>query len=108
LLKKKICFPNINDLAPLSVKDSFDLANLPALVLPEWLKGPNAPFLPYIVDNSINLYWRPVFAQVSMECGQASGVGLGFTYASTGSGICHQMLKRINIPLILLELGQWW
>ena len=81
LAQKENLLPGINDLAPLSVKDSFDLANLPTLVLPEWFKGPNAPLLPYIVDNSINSYWRPVFAQVSMECGQASGVGLGFTYA---------------------------
>ena len=32
------------------------------------------------LDNSINPYWRPVFAQVALECGQASGIGLGFTY----------------------------
>jgi hypothetical protein len=78
--QKEKPLPAIDELSPLSVKDSFDLVNLPKLVLPEGFKGPNAPLLPYIVDNSLNIYWRPVFAQVSMECGQASGVGLGFTY----------------------------
>ncbi|MCD4791189.1 MAG: T9SS type A sorting domain-containing protein [Bacteroidales bacterium] len=68
-------------LTPLSVKDSIELANLPKLTLPESFKGPDAPLLPYIVDNSQNIHWRPVFAQVAYECGQASGIGLGYTYA---------------------------
>ncbi|MBN2175771.1 MAG: PKD domain-containing protein [Bacteroidales bacterium] len=72
---------NQESLPRLSVADSIGLSNLPELKLPEFLKGPNAPLLPTIVDNSANIYWRPVFAQVALECGQASGVGLGFTYA---------------------------
>lgn len=67
-------------LPKLSEKDSLALISLPELVMPEWLKG-NAKTLPHIVDNSEEIYWRPVFAQVQYECGQASGVGLGFTYA---------------------------
>ncbi|MBN2175084.1 MAG: hypothetical protein JW731_13200 [Bacteroidales bacterium] len=68
-------------LAPLSAMDSIALVNLPELKLPDWLKGPNPPTLPEITDNSQQIYWRPVFAQSMYECGQASGIGLGFTYA---------------------------
>ena len=68
-------------LTPLSVEDSFNLSNLPKLTLPDSYLGPNAPLLPTIIDNSANIHWRPVFAQVNYECGQASGIGLGFTYA---------------------------
>lgn len=71
----------ITKLTPLSPKDSMELANLPRLTIPLWLKGAMDTELPAIVDNSTNSYWRPVFAQVGLECGQASGIGLGFTYA---------------------------
>jgi hypothetical protein len=69
------------ELTPLSESDSIQLVNLPLLTLPQWLKGPDAPSLPHIVDNSVHMYWRPVFAQVGYECGQAAGIGLGFNYA---------------------------
>jgi hypothetical protein len=70
------------DLPRLSESDSLALVNLPELSLPEdWQNGPDAPLLPVVVDNSTNIYWRPVFSQVQFECGQASAVGLGFTYA---------------------------
>ncbi|MCB2221355.1 MAG: T9SS type A sorting domain-containing protein [Bacteroidetes bacterium] len=72
---------SFSELTPLSKEDSLNLVNLPELKLPEWLKGPNALTLPPVVDNSTNIYWRPVFAQVALECGQASGIGLGYTYA---------------------------
>jgi len=68
-------------LTPLSQKDSIGLINLPKLTMEESFKGKNPPLLPPIVDNSQQIFWRPVFAQVQYECGQASGVGLGFTYA---------------------------
>ncbi len=79
--QKEIPPAGYEKLTPLSVKDSIELANLPRLILPESFKGPDAPLLPYIVDNSQNMHWRPVFAQVAYECGQASGIGQGFTYA---------------------------
>ena len=72
---------NFGELPPLSKQDSAGLANLPVLSMPNWLKGPNAPKLPEFVDNSQQTHWRPVFAQQQYECGQASGIGLGFTYA---------------------------
>jgi hypothetical protein len=71
---------DIDNLTRLSKYDSIGLMNLPKLILPDEFKGPNAPLLDYMVDNSENIYWRPVFAQIQYECGQASSVGLGFTY----------------------------
>lgn len=68
-------------LKPLTAQDSMGLMNLPKLTLPEYYKGPNAPLLPEVVDNSANMFWRPVYAQVALECGQASGIGMGYTYA---------------------------
>ena len=68
-------------LTPLSQKDSLWLVNLPKLTLADSYKNTPPPQLPTIVDNSQQIYWRPVFAQIQYECGQASGVGLGFTYA---------------------------
>jgi PKD repeat protein len=79
--QEKNYWQNHQDLPPLSKEDSIGLSGYPKLVLPEWFKGPKAPLLPLMVDNSQNIHWRPVFAQVGLECGQASGVGLGFTYA---------------------------
>ncbi len=73
--------PGYENLPKLTAYDSIGLVNLPELTLPDWLKGPNKLNLPDVVDNSEQIYWRPVFAQVQYECGQASGVGLGFTYA---------------------------
>lgn len=67
-------------LTPLSEADSIALSNLPELTLPEYFKGPNAPDLPAVVDNSQHIFWRPVFSQVAYECGQASSIGLGFNY----------------------------
>ena len=68
------------ELPQLTAYDSIGLMNLPKLSLADF-KGPYLPELPSVVDNSTNIHWRPVFAQVGLECGQASGVGLGFTYA---------------------------
>lgn len=79
--QEKTKYTGYDDLPGLSKADSIGLVNLPELKMPEWLKGNKALELPHIVDNSEEKYWRPVFAQVQYECGQASGVGLGFTYA---------------------------
>jgi len=67
-------------LTPISEKDSIGLTGLPKLTMPEWLKGSNKLTLPMHVDNSEQACWRPVFAQSGLECGQASGVALSFTY----------------------------
>jgi hypothetical protein len=67
-------------LKKLTVQDSIGLVSLPKLSLPESYKL-NPPLLPEIVDNSANMFWRPVFAQIALECGQASSVGMAYTYA---------------------------
>lgn len=36
--------------------------------------------LPEVVDNSQNIFMRPIFSQSGGSCGQASGVGYDFTY----------------------------
>ncbi|MBN2788663.1 MAG: T9SS type A sorting domain-containing protein [Candidatus Delongbacteria bacterium] len=36
--------------------------------------------LPYEVNNSYKIYFRPVFTQYANECGQAAGIGYNFTY----------------------------
>lgn len=79
--QEKALPPSFEELPGLTDADSIGLVNLPELKMPDWLKGNKALELPHIVDNSEEIYWRPVFAQVQYECGQASGVGLGFTYA---------------------------
>lgn len=73
--------PGYENLPKLSLEDSIGLVSLPEMKMPDWLKGTNTDVLPYEVDNSEQIYWRPVFEQSQFECGQASGVGLGFTYA---------------------------
>jgi len=70
-----------NEPKPLTQYDSIGLMSLPKLILPDSYKGANAPLLPLVVDNTENQYWRPNYAQVGMECGQASSIGMGFTYA---------------------------
>ncbi|MCD4696751.1 MAG: hypothetical protein K8S16_10980, partial [Bacteroidales bacterium] len=81
IAQKNNSVTGFENLPRLSQQDSLGLVNLPILTMPEWLKGPNAPLLPEWIDNSEQIYWRPVFAQQQYECGQASGIGLGFTYA---------------------------
>ena len=63
--------------------NKFELAkfnSIPELKLPESYKNLQSNPLPAILDNSTLQFFRPVFNQVSLECGQASGIGQGFTY----------------------------
>jgi len=58
-------------------KDSIYFSELPHLnYLPSLNKAP----LPYAFDNLSSPHFRPIFAQTSMDCGQASSVGLCFAY----------------------------
>ncbi|MFP4470298.1 MAG: hypothetical protein ACLFPE_06425, partial [Bacteroidales bacterium] len=57
--------------------DLSSLKNLPELNMPENIRGRD---LPVTVDNSELPYFRPIFNQTSLECGQASGVAYTFTY----------------------------
>src|SRR6056297_3137433 len=36
--------------------------------------------LPYMVDNSTSIYFRPIFNQADGSCAQASGIGYHYTY----------------------------
>ncbi|MCK5760841.1 MAG: hypothetical protein KAH33_06075, partial [Candidatus Delongbacteria bacterium] len=36
--------------------------------------------LPYEINNSYSIYFRPIFTQYANECGQAAGIGYNFTY----------------------------
>jgi hypothetical protein len=64
-------------LQPLSSNDSLKLISLP-----EWPFDPASRRvdLPAVVDNSATPYMRPLVSQVGLECGQASSIGIQFTY----------------------------
>jgi hypothetical protein len=72
---KEIIF--VDGLPLLTKEDSIFQASLPVLKLPENLRNRE---LPVNVDNSLLPYFRPIFNQSSLECGQASGVAYTFTY----------------------------
>jgi len=60
-----------------SKKESHRLSQIPQLKLPETYKNKN---LPAVLDNSSLMYFRPLFEQIQAECGQASGIGMNFTF----------------------------
>ncbi len=65
------------ELLPMSSYDSLMLSQLPPLQLsPTSLKRN----LPYKVDNSALSFFRPLIAQVGLECGQAASIGNALTY----------------------------
>ncbi len=64
-------------LQPLSKADKEILQQIPEFRLePAALRR----VLPAVVDNSATPYMRPLIAQVGLECGQASSIGVMFTY----------------------------
>lgn len=67
----------IDGLQLFTEEDLEDFKQLPKLTLPESAKTRT---LPVEVDNANLQYFRPIFDQVALECGQASGVGYTFTY----------------------------
>ncbi len=70
--------PNLNPELPLmSSYDSLMLSQLPELEMPSTI---TKRLLPSVVDNSQLPWFRPLIAQVGLECGQASSIGLMFTY----------------------------
>ncbi|MCO5264472.1 MAG: T9SS type A sorting domain-containing protein [Lentimicrobium sp.] len=64
-------------LANMSSYDSLKLSQLPEYILPE---ETNRRTLPFMVDNSAKPWFRPLISQVGLECGQASSIGVVFTY----------------------------
>ena len=67
-----------SDEAPrLTPYDSLFLSALPELHTMPVMKSNT---LPYALDNSRLKYYRPIYEQVSNECGQVSGIAYNFTY----------------------------
>jgi hypothetical protein len=64
-------------LVPMSEYDMQKLSTLPALEISPAAKQRS---LPAVVDNSQLPFFRPLIAQVGLECGQASSIGVVFTY----------------------------
>jgi hypothetical protein len=58
--------------------DSVYFALMPKLRLSDISSVSMAKSLPYAVDNSTQPYFRPVFSQSSLDCGQASSVAICF------------------------------
>ncbi|MBE0640264.1 MAG: T9SS type A sorting domain-containing protein [Bacteroidales bacterium] len=58
-------------------KDLDGFKSLPIIEIPQATRNRD---LPVNVDNSLLPYFRPIFNQSSLECGQAAGVGYLFTY----------------------------
>lgn len=64
-------------LIPMSTYDSLMLMSLKPLKLPDQSqKG----MLPTVVDNSATPFFRPLIAQVGLECGQSASIGNALTY----------------------------
>lgn len=64
-------------LQPLSAHDSLVMSRVPPLTLADNILKRS---LPTVVDNSALPFFRPLVAQVGLECGQASSIGIMFTY----------------------------
>lgn len=65
------------ELVSMSAYDSLMLSQLPEFK-PE--EGTFRRLIPFVVDNSTKAWFRPLVAQVGLECGQASSIGILFTY----------------------------
>lgn len=79
----------------LSSLDSLTLVNVPALSIPEHLKGRT---LPPMVDNSALPYFRPIFSQEGASCGQAAGVAYAFTYEMCRKRNVHANIDANQFP----------
>jgi hypothetical protein len=65
------------ELQSLSETDFQKLASIPEYIC---VSGDHAATLPMSVDNTLQPYFRPLFNQSGLECGQAASIGLNFTY----------------------------
>lgn len=66
-----------SELTPLSESELQKLAEIPAYHV---ATGDQISTLPASVDNTTQPYFRPLFNQSGLECGQAASIGLNFTY----------------------------
>jgi len=65
---------------PITPREMFVLSHVPQLELPADHKGPNAPLIPFTVDNSKYRFFRAITQQYGYECGQSAGIAFNFTY----------------------------
>ena len=82
-------------LTPLSAKDEMMLQSLPELKLPAGYENRE---LPYMVDNSTQIYMRPAYQQDGLSCGQASLVGYAFTYEMARARNLNASLTQNQYP----------
>jgi hypothetical protein len=76
-LGKQLNAVSYPELVQMSGYDSLKLSQLPILKLSNETK---MRLIPYAIDNSLQPWFRPLFSQSGLECGQASSIGLVFTY----------------------------
>lgn len=67
----------ISELNPMSTYDSLMLMSLKPFKMPVYS---NRGSLPTVVDNSATPFFRPLIAQVGLECGQSASIGNALTY----------------------------
>ncbi len=68
------------NLPSLTPDEQLVLSGIPQLEVPAKYRGPDAPLLPFSIDNSTQPYFRPIGGQSGYECGQSAGIGYNFTY----------------------------
>ncbi len=85
----------LTSLAPLSKADQLKLSQIPEFQISESQRNRDLPFM---VDNSLLSYFRPLIAQVGLECGQASSIGIMFTYELNFKRNANGSLPENQIP----------
>ena len=80
---------------PMSKADQEKLSQIPEFKMPEINRNRS---LPYMVDNSTLSYFRPLIAQVGLECGQSSSIGIMFTYELNFKRNANGSLPENQIP----------
>ncbi len=68
---------------------------MPELKMPP---GYGSRDLPYMVDNSTQIYMRPAFQQDGLSCGQASSIGYNFTYEMARERDLNASLTQNQYP----------
>ncbi|MCK9450252.1 MAG: T9SS type A sorting domain-containing protein [Bacteroidales bacterium] len=80
---------------PMSKADQEKLSKIPEFKMQETYRNRS---LPSMVDNSTLSYFRPLIAQVGLECGQSSSIGIMFTYELNFKRNTSASLPENQIP----------
>jgi hypothetical protein len=78
-----------------SSSDSIMFASLPSLTQDDIVYKSG---LPFALDNSTQPYFRPLFDQVSLECGQYAGIAFNFTYEINCARNTSALLPENQFP----------